>query len=67
MNTLNKILKLCKMSGCKLHSNNNNQFTIYTPYYKLIISNTDTNEALHYLRQYLNNPLTYFKNNVKEI
>lgn len=55
MNTLNKILILCRMSGCELSEGAHNRFTVYTPYRKVIISNTDLNEALHCLRLYLRN------------
>ena len=54
MNTLNKILNLLKMSGCELHESIDGYFTVYSPYKKVIVSNTDLNEALHYLRLYLN-------------
>ena len=62
MNSLNKILKLCKMSGTSLHENLDGTFSLYTPTYKTIIGKTDLNEALHSLRQYLKNPRIYFKN-----
>ena len=53
MNTLNKILKLCKMSGCELSEDIYGRFTVYTPYRKVIVAYTDLNEALHCLRFYL--------------
>lgn len=64
MNSLNKILKLCKMSGTFLHEDLDGTFSLYTPTYKLIIGKTDLNEALYSLRQYLKNPQVYFKNRV---
>lgn len=64
MNNLNKILKLCKMSGTSLHKDLDGTFSLYTPTYKLIIGKTDLNEVLHSLRQYLKNPLIYFKDRV---
>lgn len=53
MNTLNKILTLCKMANCDLSKDAYGRFTIYTPWKKVIVSNTDLNEALHFLRLYL--------------
>lgn len=64
MNSLNKILKLCKISGTSLHEDLDGSFSLYTSTYKLIIGKTDLNEALHSLRQYLKNPLIYFKDRV---
>ena len=64
MNNLNKILKLCKMSGTLLYEDLDGSFSLYTSTYKLIIGKTDLNEALHSLRQYLKNPQVYFKNRV---
>mgnify|MGYP004649346867 CR=1 FL=1 len=60
MKTLNKILILCKMSRCELYDGLDEGFSVYTSRRKLIIGGTDLNEALHCLRQYLNDPLKYF-------
>lgn len=62
MNTLNKVLKLCKMSGCELNEDKDGTFTLYSSSISknIIVSRSDLNEVLHCLRQYLNNPLKYF-------
>ena len=55
MKTLERILILCKVTNCELSKDLYGRFTVYTPYKKVVVSNTDLNEALHYLRMYLKN------------
>ena len=53
MNTLNKVLMLCKVTNCSLHEDEYGRFTIYTWYDKVVVANTNLSEALHYIRLYL--------------
>lgn len=66
MNTLNKILTLCKISGCELSEDKNSYFTLYSQSIarNVIVAKTDLNEVLHCLRQYLKDPITYFKDDI---